>query len=77
MRAFSTRLCASLSRTMSGTSRMRAIRSPARTRVPGSTWSSSTMPETRGLIATSRRGTTEPVETAFLMMSARCSDSVS
>ena len=34
------------------------------------------MPETCGLIATSLRGTTEPVATVFLMMSARFGDSV-
>jgi len=52
------------------------MRSPARTISPGWTAISSMMPETRGLISTSRRGRTEPVATAFLMMVVRFGVSV-
>ena len=64
-----TRALACVSRAVSGTIAMRAIRSPCFTSSPGSTKISSMMPETRGLISISLRGTMLPVATVLRTMS--------
>jgi hypothetical protein len=72
-----TAACAVASRAVFGTIAMRAIKSPCFTVAPGSTKISSMMPDTRGLISISLRGTMLPVATLFLTMSVSVGEAVS
>ncbi len=62
--------------TMFGITRTLASRAPRSISWPASTWSSSMMPETWGLIRISLRGTTDPVATVLWTMSVRTGETV-